>query len=80
VLGYGIGCGIFRPSNISTEPQTASATTPQPTRPALRNWDQVESRLTAWFATFVTASSRSSQDECRALAERLGITIKKPIK
>jgi hypothetical protein len=77
VLGYGIGCRIFRTGDKLTQPHTDSKETHPHERPPLRNWVQVESRLTAWFATYMTDSTKSCREECRALAERLEITESK---
>jgi hypothetical protein len=79
VLGYSIGCGIFHVAKTSTQLHSGSAVTSERARPALRNWEQLESRLTAWFVSFMTDNSRSARDECRALAERLGINKDKSI-
>jgi hypothetical protein len=74
VLGYAVGSGIFRTGKIRTQIHPGSESILTPARPALRNWSQLESRLSAWFVNFMTDDSRSTREECRALAERLGIT------
>ena len=72
VLGYGVARRLFRAPVAGSSPALASpslAGVPA----AVPGWTQVERRLTAWFADFMGARSRTPTEECRAVAKRLGL-------
>jgi hypothetical protein len=72
VLGYSLASRFIRP--VSRSMSEAA----DPGRdPALIGWPSVQRRLTTWFGKFISAQPLSPADECRNLAQQLGIPEKR---
>jgi hypothetical protein len=71
VLGFSVATKIFRgrPLFLPTSPPAASPMTP----PAVLGFEQLERRLTAWFSRQIRTKPSLPADDCRALAQRLGM-------
>lgn len=72
VLGYSLASRFIRPVSGAVNAQS------DPGRaPALLGWQTVQQRLTTWFREFITTQPLSPADECRNLAQKLGIPEKR---
>lgn len=72
VLGYSLASRFIRLVSGAVNAQ------PDPGRaPALLGWQTVQQRLTTWFREFITTQPLSPADECRNLAQKLGIPEKR---
>jgi hypothetical protein len=69
VLGYGVGRRLF-----AGRPPVAARTAPA-AAPVLVGWDQVQARLVDWAGERLRAVGTSSAEQCRRLAQRLGIEL-----
>ncbi len=72
VLGYAAGRRLIASPRLSSRPPEIPDS-PPPALEAVRGWNQVERRLTGWFAGRIAAQPAAVADECRRLAARLGI-------
>lgn len=68
VAGYGAGRRFFKES-----PMLKSEDVKSPVPAAMHGWQQVQRRLTAWFANQIRAKQTPPFEECHQLAVRLGI-------